>query len=201
MSDPYDPLKTFKEYIEAIAIAILLALFIRSFVVQAFKIPSGSMLQTLQIGDQLLVTRFSYDIKVPFTDISIVRTGEPESGDIVVFRYPEDPSLDFIKRVAGVPGDVLEMRNKVLYRNGEAVEEPYVQHVDPVNIPVRDNWGPITVPEDKYFALGDNRENSRDSRYWGFVDRDALVGEALVIYWSWDKDFKPRWGRIGTILR
>ncbi|XPV76249.1 MAG: signal peptidase I [Desulfovibrio sp.] len=201
MSDPYDPLKTFKEYIEAIAIAILLALVIRSFVVQAFKIPSGSMLQTLQIGDQLLVTRFSYDIKVPFTDISIIRTGTPENGDIVVFRYPEDPALDFIKRVAGVPGDVLEMRNKVLYRNGVKVDEPYVQHVDPVNIPIRDSWGPITVPEDKYFALGDNRENSRDSRYWGFVDRDALVGEALIIYWSWDKDFSPRWNRIGTILR
>lgn len=145
------------EYAEALLWAVALALILTTFVVQAFKIPSGSMLETLQIGDHLLVNKFIYGLRNPFNDDYLIRGREPQVGDIIVFRYPKDRSLDYIKRIAGVPGDTLEMRNKVLYRNGVAVQEPYTQHSQPlIMIPGRDNWGPITVPEDKFFALGDN---------------------------------------------
>jgi len=193
-----------QEWIEAIFVAAILALFIRSFVVQAFKIPSGSMLETLQIGDHLLVSRFAYDIKVPFTNITIFSTGDPERGDIIVFEYPEDPSIDFIKRVIGLPGDTVEIVNKQVFINGEPINEPYKQHLDPFiqDLPLkRDNMKPLTVPEGKYLCLGDNRDNSRDSRFWGFVPREAIVGKALILYWSWDNDnMTVRWGRLLNMI-
>ena len=173
------------EYAEALIWAVALALVLTTFVVQAFKIPSGSMLETLQIGDHLLVNKFLYGLRNPFNDDYLIRGVEPKVGDIIVFRYPKDRSLDYIKRIVGVPGDTLEMRNKVLYRNGVEVQEPYTQHSQPlIMIPGRDNWGPITVPADKFFALGDNRDDSADSRFWGFLDRNDIRGKAWRIYWS-----------------
>ena len=170
-----------KEYSEALIIALILALIIRTFVIQAFKIPSGSMLETLQIGDRLFVTKFAYDLKAPFTDWSLVSLGDPGNGDVVVFRCPEDRSKDFIKRIAGTPGDVVEVREHVLYRNGRAVDEPHLAlHPGSTRI----NFGPQIVPEDMYFMLGDNRYNSHDSRFWGFVDRSQIRGKAWRIYWS-----------------
>ncbi len=190
------------EYTEALLVAIVLALVIRAFVVQAYKIPSGSMLETLQIGDYLLVTRFNYDIKIPFTDKSVIRTGDPKRGDIIVFKYPRNPSEDYIKRVEGIPGDIIEMRNKQLYRNGEKVVEPYIQNTKPdQRIPGMDDMRPIVVPTDHYFVMGDNRDGSADSREWGFVPRENIQGKAWVIYWSWASFTDIRWGRIGTLIR
>lgn len=198
-----DPLARLREWVEAIIIAVILALFIRSFVVQAFKIPSGSMLETLQIGDHLLVSRFAYDIKVPFTNMVLFSTGTPDHGDIIVFEYPEDPSKDFIKRVIGLPGDTIEIKDKIVYRNGEPLEEAYTQHSDPRILPSRrDFLAQFTVPEGKYFVLGDNRDDSRDSRFWGFVGREAIVGKALILYWSWDgREMSVRWNRIGDLVQ
>ncbi len=175
----------FREYAEALIIALCLALFIRTFVVQAFKIPSESMLQTLLVGDHLLVSKFSYGVKIPFTQAYIFEGDDPQYGDVVVFKYPKDPSLDYIKRVVGRPGDVIEMRDKQLFRNGEAIKEAYARNSDPHGIyPTRDNFGPFTVPEGEYFMLGDNRDNSQDSRYWGTVKKAAMHGKAWRIYWS-----------------
>ncbi|MBU1247858.1 MAG: signal peptidase I [Proteobacteria bacterium] len=193
-----------QEWIEAIFIAALLALFIRSFVIQAFKITSGSMLETLQIGDHLLVSRFAYDIKVPFTNVILFSTGDPQRGDILVFEYPEDPSKDFIKRLIGLPGDTVEIVNKQVLVNGEALDEPYKQHLDPLikQFPeIRDNLKPVTVPEGHYLMLGDNRDDSRDSRFWGFVSREAIIGKALILYWSWDsQNMNVRWDRLLNII-
>jgi signal peptidase I len=189
-----------KEYSEALIIALVLALIIRTFIIQAFKIPSGSMLETLQIGDRLFVTKFAYDIKVPFTDWELLSLDDPEHGDIIVFRFPEDPSKDFIKRVAGLPGDTVEVRGQTLYRNGEPVDEPYLTlHPGPT----RKNFGPQTVPEDHYFVLGDNRFNSHDSRFWGFVPRSQIKGKAWRIYWSASPGWflsDIRWDRIGSAI-
>ena len=159
------------------------------------------MLETLQIGDYLLVTRFNYAIKLPFTNRELVRTGEPEYGDIIVFEYPKDPSQDYIKRVIGLPGDNIEIRGKKLFRNGVLISEPYVRISKPwSNAPGSDNMEKIRVPADQYFVLGDNRDESLDSRSWGFVPRGNIMGKALVIYWSWAGFSEIRWGRIGTIL-
>ena len=200
-----------RENIEAIAIAILLALFIRTFVVQAFKIPSGSMKETLQIGDHILVNKFIYGIKLPFVQKTIVPLKNPKKEDIIVFRYPENPKLDFIKRVVGVEGDVIKARNKNLYVNDQLVDQEYAIHTDPHIIPAvynkRDNFGPVTVPPDSLFVMGDNRDNSKDSRFWGFVNLKAIKGKAFMIYWSWNKNNSQtllnyvRWGRLFDILR
>ncbi|NOY53291.1 MAG: signal peptidase I [Deltaproteobacteria bacterium] len=199
------PKSFWRENIEAILIAVVLALFIRTFVVQAFKIPSGSMLETLQIGDHILVNKFIYGTHIPFTDISVLPVRKPQRGDIVVFKYPRDESRDFIKRLIGVPGDTIEVRNKIVYINGKPLPDPYVAHrhrnsrIIPGN---RDNFGPVTVPPHSYFMMGDNRDGSYDSRFWGFVKQDEILGKALIIYWSWDRETKrPRLGRIGKILR
>ena len=220
MKNPSDPKPSTKpdnkksglrENIEAIAIAILLALFIRTFVVQAFKIPSGSMKETLQIGDHILVNKFIYGIKLPFVQKTIIPIKEPQKDDIIVFRYPENPKLDFIKRVVGVEGDVIEVRNKKLYVNDELVDREYAIHTDPHIIPAvynkRDNFGPVIVPPDSLFVMGDNRDNSKDSRFWGFVKLKAVKGKAFMIYWSWNKDNSRtllnyvRWDRLFDILR
>jgi len=195
-----------RENIEAIAVAVVLALFIRTFVVQAFKIPSGSMKPTLLIGDHILVNKFIYGIKIPFWDKTIIPIKEPKRGDIVVFKFPEDPSKDFIKRVVATAGDVIEIRNKEVYLNHERVKKPYGVHMDPSIIPgsiqPRDNFGPVTVPPDSLFVMGDNRDHSYDSRFWGFVRLTALKGKAFIIYWSWDSDnFSVRWDRFGELLK
>ena len=195
-----------RENIEAIAVAVVLALFIRTFVVQAFKIPSGSMKPTLLIGDHILVNKFIYGIKIPFWGQTIISVKKPGRGDIVVFKFPEDPSKDFIKRVIGIAGDVVEIRNKQLYVNQERMEPHFGVYLDPSiisgSIQPRDNFGPVTVPADSLFVMGDNRDHSYDSRFWGFVRLSALKGKAFIIYWSWDKDnFGVRWSRLGDLLK
>lgn len=189
------------EYGEALVVALVLAFFIRTFLVQAFKIPSESMLDTLLVGDHLLATKFDYGLKVPFTDISIFDGSAPEIGDIVIFKYPKDPDVDFIKRVIGVPGDVIEVRNKQLYRNGQPVRESYIRFTEPDRIlPVRDNFGPVTVAEGEFFVMGDNRDNSMDSRFWGTVPRKDILAKAWRIYWSWEGFSNIRWSRFGSAI-
>jgi signal peptidase I len=195
-----------REWAEAIIVALLLALFIRTFFVQAFKIPSGSMLPTLQIGDHLLVNKLLYGIRVPIVGKRYFDFFAPERGDIIVFVFPEDPAKDFIKRVVGIPGDVLEIREKKLFRNGQMVDdgdEPYAQYLDQSQNKVpRDNWGPETVPAGNVFVLGDNRDRSYDSRFWGFVPFENIKGKAVVIYWSWDgEETWVRLNRIGNLLQ
>lgn len=194
-----------RENIEAILVAVVLALFIRTFVVQAFKIPSGSMKETLKIGDHILVNKFIYGVKLPFIDKTLIPIKEPKRGDIIVFKFPEDPEKDFIKRVVGLEGDTIEIRNKKVYVNGEFVDWDFAIHTDPHTMPSvmqpRDNFGPVTVPNDSLFVMGDNRDHSYDSRFWGFVDEEAVKGKAFLIYWSWDRDeFGVRWRRIGKVL-
>jgi signal peptidase I len=195
-----------RENIEAIVVAIILALFIRTFIVQAFKIPSGSMKETLQIGDHILVNKFIYSVKLPYLQTTLIPIKNPSRGDIVVFEFPEDKDKDFIKRVVGAAGDAVEVRNKQVFVNGVLQQGSFIinsdPHVFPGNLQPRDNFGPVTVPEHSLFVMGDNRDHSYDSRYWGFVDLKAVKGKAFIIYWSWDKDnFGVRWGRIGTILK
>jgi len=202
-----------REYTEAIVIAILLALVIRAFVVQAFKIPSGSMKPTLLIGDHILVNKFIYGIKVPFTNYELIHISNPKRGDIVVFEYPVDPSKDFIKRVIGLPGDKVRIENKVVYVNDQALSEPFAVQSDdkilPAGVSPRDNMGPLLVPPNSLFVMGDNRDESYDSRFWKFVNMDALKGKAFVIYWSWNSEGRltlnpnesyVRWNRIGKWL-
>ena len=198
--------KKVKEYAEAIIIAILIALFIRTFVVQAFKIPSGSMKPTLQIGDHILVNKFIYGVKVPFVRSTLIPISEPKRGDIIVFIYPQDRTKDFIKRVIAIGGDRVEIRNKEIYVNDVLSEDTHGVYVDPVVMPgamqPRDNMGPVEVPKGTVFVMGDNRDQSYDSRFWGFVDLKDVMGEAFMIYWSWNGDERSvRWDRIGDILR
>lgn len=191
------------DYLEALVVALVLALFIRAFVVQAYTIPSGSMLDTLQIGDFLLVNKFSYGVKIPFTHKVIVNIGEPEHGDIVVFENPSDSGKDdYIKRVIGLPGDTVELRDRTLYRNGQKVDEPYVRAPLPGGLSHdKNNYGPITVPAESFFMMGDNRDDSFDSRAWGFVPRAKLRGKAWRIYWSWDSNAREvRWNRLGASM-
>ncbi len=201
-----------RENVEAILIAIVLALFIRTFVVQAFKIPSGSMKETLKIGDHILVNKFIYGVKLPFIDKTIIPIKDPQRGDIVVFKFPKEPDKDYIKRVVGVAGDVIRIHNKKVYVNNQLQKNPHIMHTDPRIYPAqyqpRDNMGPITVPADSIFVMGDNRDNSYDSRFWGFVRLNAVRGKAFIIYWSWDSDgswsgenFFVRWNRIGNLLK
>ena len=206
---------TFREYTEAIIIALLLALFIRTFVVQAFKIPSGSMLYTLLIGDHILVNKFIYGIKNPFNGNTWIPIKKPERGDVVVFKYPINPAQDYIKRVIGLEGDTIEIRNKKVYVNGEPQDESYTIFLDKKTLPAgevnRDNMPPITVPDNSLFVMGDNRDNSYDSRFWKFVDLKAVKGKAFIFYWSWDKtkfnSWAPtdiyrsvRWNRIAHLV-
>jgi signal peptidase I len=200
---PVPPKKksVFREYAEALLVALVLAFVIRTFIVQAFKIPSGSMLETLQIGDHLLVNKFLYGLKWPFSDSYAVQGIDPERGDIIVFKYPNNRDIDYIKRIIGVPGDVIEIRNKQLIRNGQPVREGYIKHSQPtLMLPVRDNYGPVTVPQGRYFVMGDNRDDSQDSRFWGFVDRPDLHGKAWRIYWSSEGLGNIRWDRFGKLV-
>ena len=194
-----------REYAESIAIAVLLALVIRTYLVQAFKIPSGSMEDTLAIGDHLLVSKFIYGTKIPFVDKRVLTIRDPSQGDVIVFEYPEDPSKDFIKRVIGVPGDVVEGKEKKVYVNGKPYENPHEVHKEKDIITKemnpRDTFGPISVPANSYFVMGDNRDRSYDSRFWKFVRRDQIKGLAFIKYWSWDRDkLMPRFGNIGRLI-
>jgi signal peptidase I len=199
------PKSKIQEYAEAIIIAILIAFFIRTFVVQAFKIPSGSMKPTLLIGDHILVSKFIYGIKIPYFRKTLIPIRDPQRGEIIVFIYPEDRSKDFIKRVIGVGGDTIEIRNKKIFLNGMPYDDKKGVYVDdfiiPGSIQPRDNFGPVTVPKGTVFAMGDNRDQSYDSRFWGFVDLKDVMGKAYIIYWSWNKeDSSVRWNRLGSLL-
>lgn len=195
----------FREYTEALLVALLLALFIRSFVVQAFKIPSGSMLSTLQIGDHILVNKFLYGLRLPYPiDTPLVRWGQPQRGDVIVFVYPKDRTKDFIKRVVAIGGDTVEVRHKKLFVNGHPADDPYAifSEAGHERRGPRDNAGPIEVPRDKLFVMGDNRDHSHDSRFWGFVDVHDVKGKAFLIYWSWDGvDRWVRWERLGSLIQ
>lgn len=217
-----------RDNVEAIVIAVIIALIIRALVIQAFKIPSGSMEDTLLVGDHLLVNKFIYGVKVPFTDKKLVSFKEPKVGEIIVFKFPVDEKVDFIKRVVAVAGDTVEVRDKELYVNGKHVTADYTKHTDsniysdprgynvfsPHN-PLaffsyrdntataarRDNMPQVVVPENTVFVMGDNRDESADSRFWGFVEISKIKGKALIIYWSWDSEKTfPRFGRMGKIL-
>jgi signal peptidase I len=219
----------YKEWIEPLLIAGVIALFIRQFVVEAFKIPSGSMIPTLTIGDHLLVNKFVYGPRIPFTDKRIFTWEKPRRGEIIVFKYPEDEKKNFIKRVVGVPGDKLQIINGKLYINDQlapikAVDAGEEAGGNPEalwNKPVvfdeqlgavthrmqyltdqsQKNFGPKLVPEDSVFVMGDNRDNSQDSRVWGFVKFEKILGRAFIIYWSWDGDGRwVRWERIGNLI-
>jgi signal peptidase I len=205
-----------RETVEAIIIALILALFIRTFVVQAFKIPSSSMEPTLLIGDHLLVNKFAYGISIPFSDKKIFKFDKPQRGDIIVFEFPEDRSKDFIKRVLAVEGDTIEIKDKKVFINGKPFDDPYGVHKEEMILPrmgdcrsyegnmdnCRDNFGPIRIPKDAVFVMGDNRDRSYDSRYWGFVDLSIIEGKAWRIYWSWNGEHrKVRWSRLGSIIQ
>jgi signal peptidase I len=220
------------EGIKAVSTAILLFLIIRTFVVEAFKIPTGSMENTLLVGDFLLVNKAVYGSEIPIAGTRLPGYNEPQRQDVVVFLPPHDPTKNYVKRIVGLPGDTLEMRDKLLFLNGEPQLEPFARHRDPFTDPsdprmrwqlayladdqmnrqgyrpTRDNWGPLVVPADKYFALGDNRDNSEDSRYWGFLGDEAIRGRPMFVYYSFARDpLHPfswitaiRWTRIGEII-
>jgi signal peptidase I len=194
-----------KEYIESIIIAILIALFIRTFIICAYKIPSRSMVPTLLVGDHILVSKFIYGVKIPLLRTTIIPVREPKRGEIIVFIYPHDRSKDFIKRVIGVAGDKIEIKNKKIFINGKEYSDSYGIYSDtmiyPSTMQPRDNFGPVTVPEKSLFVMGDNRDESMDSRFWGFVDLKDVEGKAFIIYWSWNHDeHNLRWQRLGNLL-
>ncbi len=226
-----------REYTEALIVAVLFALLIRAFVVQAYKIPSGSMFPTLLVGDHILVNKFTYGIKVPFTDGSFLTLNTPKRGDVIVFSFPKnsekkecrsiaanisfrlehagssgnpfelfkDDCRDFIKRVIGIGGDKIEVKDKRVFINDIPLDESYAIHDDPFaeGFP-RDNFGPFVVPYGSVFVMGDNRDRSYDSRFWGVVDMDKIEGKAFIMYWSWDSRGglwdKVRWNRIGKFI-
>ncbi|MBM3908899.1 MAG: signal peptidase I [Gemmatimonadetes bacterium] len=227
------PLRALWEWMKSMATALLIFFIIRAFLVEAFKIPSGSMEGTLLVGDFLLVNKLVYGAEVPFTGTRLPAVHPPARGDVIVFRWPQDPTKDFVKRVVGLPGDTVGMVDGVLQRNGEAVREGYSSHTEPAVDPVaeefrwqrrylarrlrdaepyrpsRNNWGPLVVPPSHLFVLGDNRDNSLDSRYWGFVPDSMVKGRPMLVYFSYSPDSVAplpfltniRWGRLGTRIR
>ena len=224
-------LSTLWDWTRSLLVAFVLFLVIRTFVVEAFKIPTSSMENTLLVGDFLLVNKAIYGAEIPGTDLRLPAFDEPERGDVVVFNPPHDPAKNYVKRLVGMPGDTLEMRNKVVLVNGAPLEEPYARYIDRQGDavhpdmswqsnhliagpgreyhPTRDNWGPIVIPSHGYFVLGDNRDNSEDSRYWGFVPRESIRGQPWVVYYSFDPRASDslswarfvRWDRIGQAIR
>lgn len=224
------PVRLIWEWTRSILVAFVLFLVIRTFVIEAFKIPTSSMEKTLLVGDFLLVNKAVYGAEIPGTGLHLPAFDEPHRGDVIVFKPPHDPEKNYVKRVVGVPGDTLEMVDKVLYVNGRPSHEPYARYIDRTHDaehpdmkkwqsnyliagttdyhPSRDTWGPIVVPDRRYFVLGDNRDNSEDSRYWGFVDRDAIRGRPWIVYYSFDPRASGvlpwltavRWNRIGGAI-
>lgn len=195
-----------RQFIEAIATAVVVTAFLITFVIQAFKIPSGSMLPTLMAGDHLFVNKFIYGLKLPILRKTILPVTDPKRGDVIVFIYPQDRSKDFIKRVIGVGGDVIEIRQKTLFLNGRVHDDGHGIYNDPVIYSAeahpRDNMGPVTVPRGSVFVMGDNRDYSLDSRFWGFVDLKDVQGKAFILYWSWNaEENSVRWRRIATLIR
>lgn len=218
------------ETIKTLAIALVIFLVVRFFLIQTFIIDSGSMERTLLVGDLLVVNRAAMGSKIPLTDIRIPGYSEPRRGDVLVFDPPHDDTLILVKRLVGMPGDTLEMRRKVLYLNGEPQDEPYVvwsrprDNADPGMMwqqrillggprndyfPTRDNWGPLVIPPERYFMLGDNRDSSLDARVWGLIERWRFEGRVMAIYFSYNRDsMRPfpwirevRWGRIANVVR
>ena len=201
-----------REYFETIVVAVILALFMRTFVVQAFKIPTGSMEPNLLIGDHLLVNKFVFAPTLSSVERTLLPSTDIRRGDIVVFKYPEDPERDFIKRVIGLPGETLELRDRRILVNGRAIDEPYAHYLqlpqgftggESASDDVRVRYGPVVVPAGSVFVMGDNRDNSQDSRYWGFLPKDNIKGKALMIYWSFDSSegglnlfTQTRWARL-----
>ena len=199
---------TVREYFESIVVAVILALFIRTFVVQAFKIPTGSMEPNLLVGDHLLVNKFVFAPTAYPAERAVLPMREIRRGDIVVFKFPEDPERDFIKRVIGLAGDTVELRNREVYINGQKSAEPYAHYLFPVgegqesaSFDVRERYGPVTVPDGHYFMMGDNRDNSQDSRYWGFLPADYVKGRALMIYWSFEEPAGEQPSGVAGVLR
>jgi signal peptidase I len=203
---------TAREYFESIVIAVILALFVRTFVVQAFKIPSGSMEDNLLVGDHLLVNKFIFGGAPTALERTLLPVREIRRGDVMVFKFPQEPERDFIKRVIGLPGDTVELRRKQVYINGQPIDETawhlkFRSPPPPEGAPQRDvfdSYGPVTVPADHYFVMGDNRDDSYDSRYWRFLPRTYVKGRAMTIYFSYDPEAKGalslltsiRWGRL-----
>ena len=208
-AEPYVK-STLREYFESVCVAVILALFVRTFVVQAFKSPTGSMENNLLIGDHLLVNKLIFAPTLTSFERAILPSDPIKRGDIIVFKYPEDPERDYIKRVIGLPGDTLELRGKELTVNGKVLNEPYVHFLFGDALPgspdysdqdVRRKYGPVTVTPDHYFMMGDNRDNSQDSRYWGFMPRSYVKGKALFVYFSFGDAANGmfsniRWGRM-----
>ncbi len=198
-----------REYVEAIGVAVILALVIRALVVQAFTIPSGSMMDTLLVGDYILVNKFLYGAELPVVGWHVPGLRRPHRGDIIVFKYPQDERRDFIKRIIGTPGDRIQIRGRTVFVNGQPLTEPYTKFADPAwTRSAQDTYcgytygcDSTTVPPDSYFVMGDNRDNSQDSRYWGFVKREKIKGKAFLIYWSWDGDRHwLRWWRLAHYI-
>jgi|UniRef100_A0A7C3LX09 signal peptidase I len=194
----------FREMAEGLVTAIVVALLLKTFIIQAFRIPSGSMIPTLDVGDQILVAKLAYGIRDPFGDHYWIHFSGPRRGDVVVFRYPKDESKDFIKRVIGLPGDHIQVRGKKVFVNGTPLSENYVQYLQPfvTDEPTRDVMKEVVVPAGSYFVMGDNRDDSYDSRYWGFVRENKILGKAEIIYWSWNNvSHRVRFSRIGRKIR
>lgn len=223
----------FDNWMRSLGMALVLFLLIRTFLIEAFQIPSGSMERTLLAGDFLFVNKAVYGAQIPGTKARLPGYESPRRGDVIVFAYPKNPELNYVKRVIGMAGDTVEMRHGEVRVNGRRLVEPYVQRVDPSHDvsdpefawqrdyfvgapddvrrlrPTRNSWGPLVVPPGKFFVLGDNRDNSADSRYWGFVDAKAVKGRPLVVYFSYDREAHQalpwltdiRWRRLGSVVR
>jgi len=195
----------FQEYSEAFAVALILAILVRAFIFEAFEIPSGSMEPTLLVGDHILVNKFIYGVRIPFTGKRWPEFRKPRRGDVIVFVYPVDRSKDFIKRVIAVGGDTVEIRDKRVFVNGEVTEDAHAHFSSNVVYPgdevPRDNLKPTRVPDGFLFVMGDNRDNSYDSRFWGFVRLSDVVGEAFVIYYSSRNVVNVHWDRFFKIIR
>jgi signal peptidase I len=201
---------TLREYFESLVVAVILALFVRTFVFQAFKIPTGSMKPNLLVGDHLLVNKFVFAPTVASIEKALLPMRPVRRGDILVFKFPEEPERDFIKRTIGLPGETIELRNQTVFVNGQPLTEPYASYLFPPadetqtdGFDIRRKYGPVTVPDGHYFMMGDNRDDSQDSRFWGFLPASYVKGRALFIYWSFDvpddgssAGFAPRWGRL-----
>ena len=225
-------LRATADAVRSVILALLVLFVMRAFVIEAFKIPTSSMEGTLMAGDFLLVNKAVYGAEIPGVGVNLPALAEPERGEVVVFNPPHEPSKHYVKRLVGMPGDTLKMQEKQLYLNDEPIQEPYARHADPHGDavhpgmawqsrflaqgprpgqyrPSRDNWGPIIIPPDRFFVLGDNRDNSEDSRYWGLVSREDIKGRPWIVYYSSEPELSPglgwlrevRWGRIGGRIR